>query len=260
MPDILIINDDASFISSSTASFDLHHGKPQVPSRHVRHQKTVRQLRRWVSKRMPRSISDDEAFARDETSAKEADTHHRPTQMAAENCDPAEQSSIPAPASGKYIPAASAGTIVEMTDDEGSEMNMDNKEIHLRLSYAAFCHRFTLSGMPETKHPFIPSADADQDQCIEQSVAVTPSALSSIPTDCLTARMSIPAQPRSLIDEGRAFISPLEPPPQVMTPSIYMEKRRAAEECKHDRRPKRLDPLRLLFVRKRSLRDGVEIE
>lgn len=170
MPDVVIINDDASFVSSSAASFTLTQQTFRVPLRPLRRQKTVRQLRRWVSKRMSPSF-DHEAHEGNELSEKNLSDYHRATWMGEGNDILVDQPSMPAQPP-RNVHCTQFGAIAEMPDHEGPGIKSQNAETHLQMSYVAFCHRFTLSGSPETKRPFSLMADRGD---VEEHMAITPS-------------------------------------------------------------------------------------
>lgn len=298
MPDVIIINDDASFVSSSAASFTLAQQTFRVSSRPLRRQKTVRQLRRWVSKRMSRSF-DCEAHEGNELSEKNLNHYHRAAWMCEGNDTHVDQPSTPAQPP-RNVRSTQIGAIAEMSDDEGPRMKPQDTDTHLQMSYVAFCHRFTLSGSPETKRPFSLMADTEDEPCVEEHMAITPSAPSSstkefstTPTlisdpqsnyphgqnqastspaatkdpDPRTDQPFIPCTdvrshaqdpgPRAVLAEQKtpdlhSQLSPphyLQPPPQVMTPLVYMEHQRAARERKRLGRQKLLGPLRFLFIK-----------
>lgn len=245
MPEVIIVNDDASFISSSAASFVAQRSF-QVPPSQLRRQKTVKQLRRWVSKRMSRNSNDAEA----------------------------RKGNGP---SNKCL-------------DEGPETKSDSIDTSLRMSYVAFCNRFTLSGLPETPRAFSLTGNMEEEQDMQEQMITTPLDLSStVQNSIATSSISDPRKTHSL-DQNRApttdqpfipytDISPssapasgsresldkktfdrsfqhapihcLQPPPQVMTPLTYRETQRLAREG--ERRQKPLDLLRS-FVRNHKVR------
>lgn len=275
MPEIIIINDDASFISSSAASLDIAQQPFHIPPRQLRRQKTVTQLRRWVSKRISRSSLIGSAHNPNELSEKNLYDHHITMSMGEE-----DDISVNEPANSGQPWMNNAclkpiATIAEDTNNDSPKGSLkQDRKSNTKESYAAFCRRFTMSGPPQVKRPFTLVADSRDAPFVEEPSTTNgpplepgPSSEGSQQSDRISSPGLNPmpspgARPeeQAAIFEAKIFDSPgadddilaaccLQPPPQVMTPFKYMEMHHATREQKRVGKQKVLGSFHSLLAR-----------
>ncbi|CAP80762.1 hypothetical protein E8E15_008227 [Penicillium rubens] len=144
MPNVLIVDDNASFASSDTFSTQ---ASIEQPRHSLRQRNTVSRLTRRVSKRISQTILRDrvqehsaalsEKNLRDLNDATDINPHNL--------CSPAGQ-----PHEVKIY-----NSIHEKTEEECPVLSVEEaREIRLHQSYATFCENFTLSGTTSTRRRF----------------------------------------------------------------------------------------------------------
>lgn len=274
MPEIIIINDDASFISSSAASLDIAQQPFRIPPRQLRRQKTVTQLRRWVSKRISQSSLVGRGYKINELSENNLYDHHITMSMVEDDILVNESANPRQPwmNSACLKPIA---TITEGPNDTITEDNLEqDRKSNTKESYAAFCRRFTMSGSPQVKKPFTLVTDGHEapfmegpltaneslfepgstSKATQQSDRISSLGLNPMPSPGIRPEEQAAILEAKILDQSSADDDILaecclQAPPQVMTPLKYMEMQRAARERKRALRQKVLKPFHTLFAR-----------
>ncbi|KAJ5550528.1 hypothetical protein N7535_001529 [Penicillium sp. DV-2018c] len=295
MPDVIIVNDNASFASSDTFST---RGSTEQPRPELRRKKsTVVQLTRKVSKRISQSILRTGPPDRELTQLSERNLRDL------NNATHTESHITRAP-ERQLHGVDLRGAIYEEMEEECPPVDVEAvREMRIHESYAAFCHNFTLSGNTRRSRRFdlsmglgrssenIQSAPTPQrsetkdisessqyhtnidptsvhpwprptaavfpisDTSIERNIAPTPS---SITPERRSSKWpeSIPSEPnaeddftgiRSSFDINRTPNYP-RPPPQVITPTAWMDQQRKEQNRKAARRQRIFDPFRSWFL------------
>lgn len=267
MPEIIIINDDASFISSSAGSLNIAQHPFHIPPRQLRRQKTVTQLRRWVSKRISQSSLIGSAHSPNKLSEKNLYDHDITMCMGEDDILVNESANPRQP----WMNSACLKPIATITNGPNDTITEDSLEqdrkSNTKESYAAFCRRFTMSGSPQVKKPFTLVTDGHEVPFMEEPSTASESLfelgstsratqqsdrISTMPSPGIRPEEQAAILEAEILDQSSAdddILSEcrLQAPPQVMTPLKYMEMQRAARERK--RRRKFLKPFRTLFAR-----------
>ncbi|KAJ5776571.1 uncharacterized protein N7511_001582 [Penicillium nucicola] len=144
MPDIIIVNDNASFTSSTTFSTA---DSEQQPPRPLRRRNTVTQLTRRVSKRISQTILGSGV------------QEHRLSEKNLKDLNDATQMDAPG-SPGSYLPDPSHEPMIyepihEDIEEEIHSVDVEAvREMRLQESYAAFCRDFTMSGKTTMNRKF----------------------------------------------------------------------------------------------------------
>jgi hypothetical protein len=286
MPDVLIVNDNASFASSDTFSTQ---DSIERPRHSLRRRNTVSQLTRRVSKRISQTIlrARVQEHALSEKNLKDLNdaTDINPHNL----CSPAHQ-----PHEVKIY-----NSIHEKTEEECPVLRVEEaKEIRLHQSYATFCENFTLSGTTSTRRRFDLSMGTEWAEEHTQSSHTDPTLKNNdtpafsgshacpkhitvhskprpstvaFPISCPSADLNdtpippsaaaensleLPVTSASKVEEDLSKISSdiapksnyPQPPPHIITPTVWMDMQRDKQECKAARRQKLLNPFRLWFI------------
>ncbi|KAJ5316673.1 hypothetical protein PENANT_c019G08773 [Penicillium antarcticum] len=157
MPDVMIVNDNASFTSSTTYSTQ----DSEQPPRPLHRRNTVTQLTRRVSKRISQSILGSGV------------QEHQLSEKNLKDLNEATQLDAPgSPAS--YLPDQSHEPMIYEPIHEDIEEDIHSvdveavRDMRLQQSYAAFCRDFTMSGTPTVNRKF------DLNMEMEHSAEATP--------------------------------------------------------------------------------------
>lgn len=294
MPDVIIINDNASFTSSTTFSTQ----DSEQPPRPLRRRNTVTQLTRRVSKRISQSI------------LRVGVQEHQLSEKNLKDLNEATQ--VDAPASpGSYLPDQSHEPKVYKPIHEDIEEEIHSVDVEaasdmrLQESYAAFCRDFTMSGKPTVNRKFDLNMGVEQASEVNQQPGAnsthsndrseldSPHELSdgrmnitgsqprprpnsvAYPISCTSMHEDIYLQtPQSATTRepplqwpelapskvehdhnryGSGFQIPhnsnyLQPPPRIITPTVWMGMKRTERERKEARRSRLLAPFRSWFL------------
>jgi hypothetical protein len=289
MPDVIIINDNASFTSSTTFSTQ----DSEQPPRPLRRRNTVTQLTRRVSKRISQSIL-GVGVQEHQLSEKNLKDLNEATQM--------DEPGSP----GSYLPEESYEPMIYEPIHEDIEEEIYSadveavREMRLQQSYAAFCRDFTMSGKPAVNRTFdlnmarestsevnqLPRANSthDDDRSGCDAPHDLPDHLMEIkgsqprprpnsvayPISCTSMHqdmyMQVP-QPATTREPPLRWpeLAPSEvehdynrytshtsnyphPPPQIITPTVWMDMQRTERERKEARRSRLLAPFRSWFM------------
>ncbi|KAJ5354546.1 hypothetical protein N7541_005590 [Penicillium brevicompactum] len=284
MPDVHIVNDDASFASSDTFSTK----NSTEPVRQLSRRKTVSQLTRKVSKRISQSILGGA----------------QPHPLSERNLKALDDASVSDPytrrSSDHQLPDAKVyEPIHEDEEEECASVDVEaQKEARLHASYATFCQNFTMSGSTRMSRQFDLTMETEAANDSDQSPAyhtfeslhsptskwpgyITvysksgPTAdafpISSLgnvdpPVSQLTdqkknshdcSRPDTPIYEDNLSKEHPSFEMSRQsdypqPPPEIMTPDVYMDMQREERERKAARRQRLLNPFRSWFMSSQS--------
>ncbi|CAG8348224.1 unnamed protein product [Penicillium salamii] len=278
MPDVHIVNDDASFASSDTFSTR----DSTEPTRPLARRNTVSQLTRKVSKRISQSILG-------------GGQHH---DLSERNLKALEGATV---SDRQFHDTKIYDPIHEDIEDECPSVNPEaQREARLHESYATFCQSFTMSGSTRTSRQFdlsmgTETANESEFSQTKQSLAyntieplhsptskwpgyitvysepgptadafpISPSGNINTPTspstDCKknSHDCSRPDTPIYEDNLSRQHANNLgtsrhpnypPPPPQIITPDVYMDMQREERERKAARRQKLLYPFRSWFL------------
>ncbi|CAG7935042.1 unnamed protein product [Penicillium nalgiovense] len=288
MPNVLIVNDNASFASSD--SFSTQDSREQ-PRHSLRRRNTVSQLTRRVSKRISQTIlrarvqehAPSEKSLKDFNDAPDIDPHNL--------CSPAHQHEV------KIY-----NHIYENIEEECPILNVEEaRDMRLRQSYATFCENFTLSGTTSTRRRFDLSMGTEWAEEHTQSSHTDPTlenndtpafsgshacpnhitvhskprpSTVAFPISCpstdlddtpisYSETVERPSSERPVTETSKdevymnrisssSEITPKsnypQPPPHIITPTVWMDMQRDGQERKAARRQKLLNPFRSWFM------------
>lgn len=289
MPDILIVNDNASFTSSDTFSTRDSTEQPRVQ---LRRRSTVVQLTRKVSKRLSQSIL--RSGAQD----------HELSEKNLRDLDGASYRHPQSPRSpNRQVHERKLHSPIYEDTEECPPVDVEAvREMRLHESYAVFCQNFTLSGSnrmsrrfdltmgmenPEHCQPSPTHQTPEQNDTFELlgsraspdhitvdarprpnavalpiSCASTSTMLDSTPTSQLLTtekspqELSDPDMPtmEGNFDKSTSSLemagnrNHLQPPPRIITPTVWMDMQREDQERKAARRERFLNPFRSWFM------------
>ncbi|KAJ5695598.1 hypothetical protein N7536_006010 [Penicillium majusculum] len=295
MPDILIVNDNASFASSDTFST---RDSIEQPRHSLRRRNTVAKLTRRVSKRISQTIlkSGVQEHALSENNPKDLNN--------ATDIDPNNLCSSP----HQVHEAKIYDPIHETIEEECPIFDVEAaREMRLHQSYATFCQNFTLSGTTKMGRKFDLSMGTEWAEEHTQSSHTDPT-LTNDDTSKFSGSRTYPehitvhsrprpstvAFPISLsstdledtpISHAAAIENPSsgypvtrtsnveedfnsisssfeitpnsnypQPPPRIITPTVWMDMKRDERERKATRRQRLLNPFRSWFMTSQPLR------
>ncbi|KAJ5383946.1 hypothetical protein N7517_001857 [Penicillium concentricum] len=281
MPNVLIVNDNASFASSDTFSTQ---DSIEQPRHALRRRNTVSQLTRRVSKRISHTIL-RAGVQEHQLSEKNLKSLNDTTNIDSHNlrspAHPVHEVKIHDP-------------IHEEIEEECPAFDVKAaREMRLQQSYAAFCQNFTLSGTTTTSTKFdlsmgVECADkhtqsSHTDQTLKDNdtsellgfhanpehIAVqrprpgtVAFPISCPPTDLDNTSIlhsttvekfssEFPVTETSKVEKA-IKITPdsdyLQPPPHIITPTVWMDMQRDERERKASRRQRLLNPFRSWFM------------
>ncbi|KAJ5773361.1 hypothetical protein N7457_008257 [Penicillium paradoxum] len=288
MPDILIVNDSASFASSDTFSTQDSAEQPRVQ---LRRRSTVVQLTRKVSKRISKTILRGGAHENELSESNLRDL------------DSAPYLDLHSPRSPKrYIHEAKRQeAIYEAVEEECPPVDVEAvREMRLHESYAVFCQNFTLSGgnrmsrrfdlsmgteraeedaqpshgdqIPQHLDKFeFPSSHAHPEHITVDArpranpveLPISPSTVldntpisQSIITENSCPEWSDPNTPKveeDLLTHHSSFeithnSNYPQAPPRIITPTVWMDMQREERERKEARHQRFLNPFRSWFM------------
>jgi hypothetical protein len=295
MPDVLIVNDDASFASSDTFSTEDSTEKPRrQPSRQLSRRNTVSQLTRKVSKRISQSILGGAQ-------------QHELSEKNLRNLEEANALELHSPHSShspdhQFHDVELYDPIHEDVEEEFPIVNVEaQREGRLYESYAKFCQNFTMSGTTRVSRQFDLSMGTETDtatqlpptkQTSEDSGTLkslhsptymypeyitvysepgptsvpfpisspanlnTPISQSTDPKEkSQCTRPDTPIYEDNLTKEhptSETTTNYPRPPPQIITPDVYLHMQREERERKAARRQRFLNPFRLWFLNSQS--------
>ncbi|CAI7602907.1 unnamed protein product [Penicillium discolor] len=258
MPDILIVNDNSSFASSDTFST---RDSIEQPRHSLRRRNTVAKLTRRVSKRISQTIlkAGVQEHALSEKNLKDLNN--------ATDTDPNNLCSSPHQVHEVKI----YDPIHETIEEECPIFDVEAaREMRLHQSYATFCQNFTLSGTTKMSRKFDLSMGTEWAEEHTQSSHTDPT-LKSDDTSELSGSPTIenpssgyPVTRTSNVEEDFNSISSSfeitpnsnypQPPPRIITPTVWMDMKRDKREHKATRRQRLLNPFRSWFMTSQSLR------
>lgn len=280
MPDVYIVNDDASFASSDTFSTQ----DSTEPVRQLSRRNTVSKLTRNVSKRISQSIlggvqhrdlSERNLKALDDASVSDQYTSHSPDRQ--------------------FHDTKTYEPIHEDVEEECASVDVEaQREARLHASYATFCQNFTMSGTTRMSRQFDLSMETGTANESDQSPAYHTFESRHSPTSKWPGYITVysesgptadafPISPSNTIDSPISQLSdhkknshdcsrpdtPIyednlskkhssfemsrhsdypQPPPQILTPDVYMNMQREERERKAARRQRFLNPFRSWFM------------
>ncbi|KAJ5129734.1 uncharacterized protein N7515_005773 [Penicillium bovifimosum] len=289
MPDIIIVNDNASFSSSDTFSTrdSIEQPRPQL-----RRKSTVVQLTRKVSKRISQSILRT-GYQEHELSERNLRDLNNATHTAPITHTPERERQL----HGVNL----RGAIHEHIEEECPPVDVEAvREMRLHESYAAFCHNFTLSGntrmsrrfhlsmgleradenvQPDPTHQIreneindseFPGSHTNPEPTVHSrprpTAVVFPISDTSIDRNNTSTSQSIATEKRAQTwpnpippkaeEDFTSIRSSFEinrnnyphPPPQVITPTVWMDQQREEQNRKAARRQRMLNPFRSWFL------------
>ena len=288
MPDVLIVNDNASFASSDTFSTQDSTDKPR---RQLSRRNTVSQLTRKVSKRISQSILG-------------GTQQHELSERNLKTLDGATASDSHSPHSPdrQFHDVKLYDPIHEDVEEECPSINVEaQREARLYESYATFCQNFTMSGTTRMSRQFDLSMGTDREgnsqpsqtkqtskdsgtfESLHSPTYMYPEYITvysepgptsaAFPISCSPANLDKPtSQSTDLKEKSHECSRPdtpiyednlskqhpiLEPtrntnhprpPPQIITPDVYMDMQREERERKAARRQRLLTPFRSWFL------------
>ncbi|KAJ5189210.1 hypothetical protein N7491_005536 [Penicillium cf. griseofulvum] len=276
MPDVLIVNDNASFTSGDTFST---RDSIEQPRHSLRRRNTVSQLTRKLSKKISQTILRS-GVQEHQLSEKNLKNLNDTTNIDSHNsCSPVDQ-----------VHEVKIYDSIHEDIEECPTFDVEAaREMHLQQSYATFCQNFTLSGtttksrrfdlsmgMEWAEHTQSPQAD----QTLEDNEtseflgphanpehitdhpgprpSTVPFTISCPSTDMDDTPMShsattekpsseFPVTEASKVDEDFKITpdpSYPKPPPCIITPTVWMDMQRDKRERKAARRQRLLSPFR----------------
>ncbi|KAJ5164136.1 uncharacterized protein N7500_005966 [Penicillium coprophilum] len=281
MPNVHIVNDNASFVSSDTFSTR----DSEQPRNFLRRTSTVSQLTRRVSKRISQTI------------LRTGGQEHQLSEMNLKSLnDPTiiDSHNLSSPAHRAHD-VRIYDHIYEEIEEECPALDVGAvREMRLQQSYAAFCQNFTLSGMTTMSRTFdlsmgmeaakehkwashtdqtlqgndtseLLSSDTDTDHIRARS-RPSPDTV-AFPISCLSTDLDKKPISHSTTVDGPSLDLPVigrakvetdykiiptsnhpQPPPHIITPTGWMDMQREKRESKASRRHKVIFPIRSWFM------------
>ncbi|KAJ5513566.1 hypothetical protein N7463_003118 [Penicillium fimorum] len=282
MPDVLIVNDNASFASSDTFSTQDSIEQPQHP---LRRRNTVSRLTKRVSKKISQTIL-GAGVQEHQLSEKNLKNLNHTTNIDSHNLrSPAHQ----------VHEIKIYDAIHEDIEEECPAFDVEAaRDMRLQQSYAAFCQNFTLSGTTTTSRRFDLSMGMEwADEHTQSSHTVqtleyndTSELLGShanpepirvhsrprpdtvaFPTSCPSTDLdNTPISHSATVEKSSSELPVTEtskvqkdlkitpnsnypqPPPHIITPTVWMDMQRDERERKSSRRQRLLNPFRSWFM------------